>query len=154
MGPPHRDVASHRGELLFRQSKWVGLSASSPRNTISTVDKVPRFDRTYMYRVLSSKFERGLVVLSIFFKSVLLLISLIALAWLLNASFLVSSIDNHETRLLAHRGVHHVYVGKDRSDDSCLAAPVEPITHAFIENMIPCMKKAFDYGAPPTRFAM
>jgi len=67
--------------------------------------------------------------------------------WLANTSMFVSGLDQHDTRVIAHRGVHHIYAGQDRSVDSCHAAPVEPITHAFIENTIPSMQEAFRLGA-------
>ncbi|MEM8978068.1 MAG: glycerophosphodiester phosphodiesterase family protein [Pseudomonadota bacterium] len=67
--------------------------------------------------------------------------------WLGNTSRFVSGLDQHETRVIAHRGVHHIYTGSDRSSTSCHAAPVEPITHSFIENTIPSMAEAFRLGA-------
>lgn len=67
--------------------------------------------------------------------------------WLGNSSLLVSGLEQHETRLIAHRGVHHIYIGFDRSNDSCQASPVEPIEHSFIENTIPSMQEAFRLGA-------
>ncbi|MEL6807934.1 MAG: glycerophosphodiester phosphodiesterase family protein [Pseudomonadota bacterium] len=67
--------------------------------------------------------------------------------WLGNTSLLVSGLDDHETRLIAHRGVHQIYTGLDRSNDSCHASPVAPIEHAFIENTIPSMQEAIRLGA-------
>ncbi len=67
--------------------------------------------------------------------------------WANNTSFFVTGLETHETRLIAHRGVHHIYMGSDRSTESCHASPVEPITHAFIENTIPSMREAFRLGA-------
>lgn len=67
--------------------------------------------------------------------------------WLNNTSVLVSGKDQHQTRVIAHRGVHQIYAGSDRSQDSCHAAPVEPITHTFVENTIPSMREAFRLGA-------
>ncbi len=67
--------------------------------------------------------------------------------WLGNSSRLVADLEQNKTRLIAHRGVHHIYVGSDRSSQSCHAAPVEPISHAFIENTIPSMQEAFRLGA-------
>ncbi len=77
----------------------------------------------------------------------LAILLIIAALWLGNSSRLVSGLAQHETRLIAHRGVHHIYVGTDRSNDACHASPVEPITHAFIENTIPSMQEAFRLGA-------
>ena len=67
--------------------------------------------------------------------------------WLGNSSRLVSGIETHETRLIAHRGVHQTYAGSDRSNGSCHASPVRPIEHAFIENTVPSMREAFRLGA-------
>lgn len=66
--------------------------------------------------------------------------------WLGNTSRLVSGLEDHETRLIAHRGVHQIYAGSDRSHDACQASPVEPIEHAFIENTLPSMREAFRLG--------
>lgn len=67
--------------------------------------------------------------------------------WAANSSLLVTDLTSHTTRLLAHRGVHHVYTGTDRSNTSCQASPVGPITHDLIENTIPSMQAAFQLGA-------
>lgn len=67
--------------------------------------------------------------------------------WFGNTSLLVSGLEDHKTRLVAHRGVHHIYIGSDRSNDACQASPVEPFHHAFIENTIPSMLEAFRLGA-------
>lgn len=72
---------------------------------------------------------------------------LVAGLWLANTSLLVSGLEDHETRLISHRGVHQVYLGSDRSNDACHASPVGPIEHAFIENTIPSMLEAFRLGA-------
>jgi len=67
--------------------------------------------------------------------------------WITNTSMFVTGLDQHETRLIAHRGVHQIYVGSDRSSDSCQASPVAPIEHAFIENTISSIQEAFRLGA-------
>lgn len=66
--------------------------------------------------------------------------------WLANTS-LFADTTAHRTKLIAHRGVHHVYAGTDRSNDACHAAPVEPIEHSLIQNTIPSMREAFRLGA-------
>ena len=66
--------------------------------------------------------------------------------WLANTSLFVDT-TAHRTKLIAHRGVHHVYAGTDRSNDACHAAPVEPIEHGVIQNTIPSMREAFRLGA-------
>ncbi|WP_341365981.1 glycerophosphodiester phosphodiesterase family protein [Yoonia sp. BS5-3] len=72
---------------------------------------------------------------------------LIAALWAGNTSRLVSGLDQHQTRLIAHRGVHQIYVGTDRSIDACHAAPVAPMTHRFVENTLSSMQEAFRLGA-------
>jgi glycerophosphoryl diester phosphodiesterase len=67
--------------------------------------------------------------------------------WVANTSVFISKLDQHETLLIAHRGVHQIYVGSDRTSDSCQASPVAPVEHAFIENTIPSMREAFRLGA-------
>ncbi len=67
--------------------------------------------------------------------------------WVANTSMWITSLDQHKTRLIAHRGVHQIYAGFDRSNDACHASPVEPIQHAFIENTIASMQEAFRLGA-------
>ncbi len=67
--------------------------------------------------------------------------------WGANTSLFVAGLDQHQTRVIAHRGVHHIYTGSDRSNDACHASPVEPIEHAFVENTLPSMQEAFRFGA-------
>ena len=67
--------------------------------------------------------------------------------WLGNTSLFVSGLEDHKTRLIAHRGVHQVYAGSDRSNDACHASPVAPIEHAFIANTLPSIQEAFRLGA-------
>lgn len=69
------------------------------------------------------------------------------LVWAANTSLFVQGLDRHETRVIAHRGVHHIYAGTDRASDACHASPVEQIDHSFVENTIPSMKEAFRLGA-------
>lgn len=76
-----------------------------------------------------------------------ILAGIIAVLWATNSASLVGNRDSHDTRIIAHRGVHQRYVGTDRSRESCHAAPVAPITHDFIENTIPSMAEAFRLGA-------
>ena len=73
--------------------------------------------------------------------------ALVVLAlWLPNTSLFVDTAA-HRTRVIAHRGVHHVYAGTDRTADACHAAPVEPIGHGFVQNTLPSMREAFRLGA-------
>ena len=81
-------------------------------------------------------------------KSVCIVVALLGLAiWSWNTSLFVTGLEEHDTRLIAHRGVHQIYTGTDRSDDSCHASPVEKIEHAFIENTLPSIEEAFRLGA-------
>ncbi len=83
-----------------------------------------------------------------FFKRFVFVIVVVGLGlWAANSSLLVSQVESHKTRVIAHRGVHHIYTGSDRSVDSCHASPVEPIEHRFIENTLPSMREAFRLGA-------
>lgn len=66
--------------------------------------------------------------------------------WLANTS-LFADTSAHRTKLIAHRRVHHVYAGTDRSNDACHAAPVEPIEHSLIQNTILSMREGFQLGA-------
>jgi len=61
--------------------------------------------------------------------------------------FVDLSSEDRITRLIAHRGVHQIYTGENRSGNTCRAESVEPFKHQFIENTIPSMRAAFDYGA-------
>ncbi|WP_299146469.1 glycerophosphodiester phosphodiesterase family protein [uncultured Tateyamaria sp.] len=67
--------------------------------------------------------------------------------WVGNTSLFITDRAQHDTRLIAHRGVHQIYAGSDRSARSCQAAPVEPIEHGFIENTLLSMQEAFRLGA-------
>lgn len=67
--------------------------------------------------------------------------------WAWNTSLFVTGLEEHDTRVIAHRGVHQIYTGVDRSMDSCHASPVEKIEHTFIENTLPSIEEAFRLGA-------
>lgn len=55
--------------------------------------------------------------------------------------------DGGETHLLSHRGVHQIYVGETRTNDTCSAGQIAPLTHGYIANTIPSIRAAFDAGA-------
>ena len=67
--------------------------------------------------------------------------------WLNNTSAFMRIPPFQSPGLIAHRGVHHIYAGTERSAETCRAAEVEPITHGFIENTLPSMRAAFEAGA-------
>ena len=76
----------------------------------------------------------------------IVLLSVIGL-WLGNTSVFTAVPEGQGLRLLAHRGVHQVYAGTDRSRDSCQARPILLPEHGFIENTLPSMREAFRLGA-------
>lgn len=81
-------------------------------------------------------------------KRVLVVAVLVVLAlWVGNSSALMRPPEEQQPQLLAHRGVHQVYVGGQRGRDACHAQPIAPPAHGFIENTIPSMRAAFDAGA-------
>lgn len=49
--------------------------------------------------------------------------------------------------IMAHRGVHHTFPPEGLTDESCTAERIHPPTHAFIENTLPSMRRAFELGA-------
>lgn len=83
------------------------------------------------------------------------LISIIILTvtalWLNNTSLFVDT-SAHETKLIAHRGVHQTYAGEDLSNDACTAHPIAEASHSYIENTLPSIRAAFEYGADIVEF--
>lgn len=67
--------------------------------------------------------------------------------WLVNTSMFLDVAENQPPKLIAHRGVHQVFTGKDRSAESCRAPDIAKIDHSYIENTVPSIKAAFEYGA-------
>jgi glycerophosphoryl diester phosphodiesterase len=49
--------------------------------------------------------------------------------------------------ILSHRGVHQTFATENLTNDTCTAARMDRPTHGFLENTIPSMKAAFDFGA-------
>lgn len=81
-------------------------------------------------------------------KRSLLVISLVVLAlWINNTSLFFSIPEGQKPKLLAHRGVHQIYAGSDRSNDTCTANPIAPLNHKFIANTLPSIEAAFGHGA-------
>ncbi len=52
-----------------------------------------------------------------------------------------------KTRLLAHRGIHQIYAGSDRTNTTCRAQNVIPFTHGYVENTLPSIRAAMEAGA-------
>jgi len=67
--------------------------------------------------------------------------------WANNTSMFVDTSVHKVARIIAHRGVHQSYAGDDRTNDTCTANPIAPMTHEFIANTLPSIQAAFDYGA-------
>ncbi len=67
--------------------------------------------------------------------------------WINNSSTLVTLPADQTAKLIAHRGVHQIYSGDTRDNDTCRARDIEPADHSYIENTIPSMQAAFDAGA-------
>lgn len=83
-----------------------------------------------------------------FLKRALGVLALLAAAlWLNNTSHFVSPPDTQQPELLSHRGVHQIYAGTDRTNDTCSANPVHPFQHDYIANTLRSMTAAFDHGA-------
>lgn len=77
----------------------------------------------------------------------IVLICVSGMLWAINSSNLIDVAKNQQPKLIAHRGVHQIYNGASRNADTCRAAKILPPTHSFIENTLPSIKAAFDYGA-------
>lgn len=54
--------------------------------------------------------------------------------------------------IIAHRGVHQEYHRKGLRNDTCTATRIDPPTHDFLENTLPSIEKAFEYGATMVEF--
>ena len=71
--------------------------------------------------------------------------------WVANTSAFTSTAD-HETRIIAHRGVHQTYAGADLTNDACTASPIHQVDHGFMENTLPSIDAAFGFGADVVEF--
>jgi glycerophosphoryl diester phosphodiesterase len=71
---------------------------------------------------------------------------IVAALYIVNASWLAPDPSGQLT-LLAHRGVHQTFSEAGVTDSTCTATRIDPPTHAFIENTIPSMRRAFEFGA-------
>lgn len=79
-------------------------------------------------------------------RSFLILITVIASIILFNLS-LFSDIPNGDIKILAHRGVHQTFNRHGLTNTTCTARRIYPPTHTYIENTLPSIRAAFDYGA-------
>jgi len=82
-------------------------------------------------------------------KKALLLLVFIAIGlWMNNTSiFLTKSSQYNSAKVIAHRGIHQVYAGEIRTNDTCRAQTVEPFSHHYIENTLPSIRDSFKAGA-------
>jgi glycerophosphoryl diester phosphodiesterase len=80
-------------------------------------------------------------------RSIFVIFVVVAGLWLINTNAFVAVPADQQPRLIAHRGVHQIYAGADRTADTCTADPIAPADHAFIANTIASMQAAFTAGA-------
>ena len=71
---------------------------------------------------------------------------LLSALWLNNTSAFID-ISDFETRIIAHRGIHQIYAGTDRTAETCTANPIHPPSHSYIANTLPSIKAALAAGA-------
>ncbi len=50
-------------------------------------------------------------------------------------------------QILSHRGVHQTFHRNNLTNSTCTAKRIDPPTHSFIENTIPSIRAAFEFGA-------
>lgn len=84
--------------------------------------------------------------------SIAITLSLISLFSVLSGCTTVSDAPFGEPRFLAHRGLAQTFDIKKVIWDTNTAAIIYPPEHGYIENTIPSMKAAFDYGADIVEF--
>ncbi len=72
---------------------------------------------------------------------------LVAAVWAWNTSLLATVPEAGEIELLSHRGVHQTFASENLENDTCTAKLIEPPTHGYLENTLPSMRAALDYGA-------
>lgn len=62
---------------------------------------------------------------------------------------ILSKAPAHDTalKILSHRGVHQTFHTENLTNQTCTATRIFQPTHAYIENTLPSIKAAFDYGA-------
>ncbi len=65
----------------------------------------------------------------------------------LNNSSLLAEPPGGKPILLAHRGLGHTFAIEGITDETCTADRIHPPEHPYLENTIPSMRAAFEYGA-------
>lgn len=83
--------------------------------------------------------------------SVSALIALVAFMWINNSSLFAAKVAK-KPLLLAHRGLTQTFATKDLKWNTNTAKIIHTPEHRFIENTIPSMQMAFDYGADIVEF--
>jgi glycerophosphoryl diester phosphodiesterase len=80
-----------------------------------------------------------------------LLVMFLGFVYLNNTSLLAEP-PGDRPLLLAHRGAAQPYDRTDLTNDTCTAAKMIPVDHDYLENTIPSMAAAFEYGADIVEF--
>ncbi|HMB91869.1 MAG TPA: glycerophosphodiester phosphodiesterase family protein [Rhodothermales bacterium] len=80
-----------------------------------------------------------------------LVAAFVAFVYLNNTSHLTDPVGA-EPVLLAHRGVAQDFSREGLTGETCTAARMLPTPHEYLENTIPSMQAAFDYGADVVEF--
>ena len=84
-------------------------------------------------------------------RTILLLIIACLGVVLINQSFW-TSVPDTELKILSHRGVHQTFHREGLTNETCTAERIFEPTHSYIENTIPSIQAAFDYGADMVEF--
>ena len=71
--------------------------------------------------------------------------------YLNNSSFLADPVGSRPV-LVAHRALGQPYSREGLTNTTCTAAQMIPVEHTYLENTIPSMQAAFDYGADIVEF--
>ena len=79
-------------------------------------------------------------------KRLWVILSLILVIYLINASWLVRTGDK-KPFLLAHRGLAQTFPMAGITNETCTAKGIYPPEHPYLENTIASMQAAFDHGA-------
>ncbi|KAG1715127.1 (2S)-methylsuccinyl-CoA dehydrogenase [Nymphon striatum] len=131
------DTSNYKGLSMFLAEKTPGTDdAPFPTDgmTGGEIERAPIDPWWALYEIS----ENGLLVCWLCWSAAL---------WLNNTSLFVSPPDTQQPELLSHRGVHQIYAGTDRTNNTCTANPVHPFQHDYIANTLRSMRAAFDHGA-------
>ena len=77
--------------------------------------------------------------------------AVVLVVFLLNASFLAPPIAE-EPFIVAHRALGQPFKKEGLTGKTCTAARMIPASHSYLENTIPSMEAAFEYGASYVEF--